>query len=149
MSCENCFKGSLLPGEPQGSFVDGAYFHAAAAPAVEGEPKRAVVLLSDIFGLPLKNCKILADIISERVGVDVWVPDLFDGASRVEHDYRFMLTSDARQTSGNDRGVGATFARPRRCEKRTHGLYPPVLPSNHALVRATENSSVNRGGSGS
>ena len=96
MSCENCFKGSLLPGEPQGSFVDGAYFHAAAAPAVEGEPKRAVVLLSDIFGLPLKNCKILADIISERVGVDVWVPDLFDGASRVEYGYRFMLTAGTR-----------------------------------------------------
>ncbi|KZV76146.1 dienelactone hydrolase endo-1-3,1,4-beta-D-glucanase [Peniophora sp. CONT] len=84
MSCENCFKGSELPGEPQGSLVDGAYFRAAAAPTAEGEPKRAIVLLSDIFGLPLKNCKIMADQLSERVGVDVWVPDLFDGRPPVK-----------------------------------------------------------------
>ena len=81
MSCENCFKGSRLPGEPKGSMVDGAYFHAAAAPAAEGEPKRAIVLLTDIYGLPLKNSKVMADQLSEKVGVDVWVPDLFDGAS--------------------------------------------------------------------
>ncbi|VDB91766.1 unnamed protein product [Peniophora sp. CBMAI 1063] len=79
MSCENSVKGSVLPGEPQGSLVNGAYFHAAATPAADREPKRAIVLLTDMFGLPLKNCKILADLISEKVGVDVWVPDLFDG----------------------------------------------------------------------
>jgi len=57
--------------------VDGAYL--AAGPA-EGNKKAAVVLLTDIFGLPLKNSKILADIFAERLGVDVWVPDLFAGA---------------------------------------------------------------------
>ena len=77
MSCENCFKGYILPGEPSGSMVDGAYLHAATSP-VPG-PKRAVILLSDIFGLPLVNSKIQADLLSEALNVDVWVPDLFDG----------------------------------------------------------------------
>ena len=81
MSCENCFKGSELPGEPSGSMVDGAYL--AASPnraATPEEPKRAVVLLTDIFGLPLKNSKIQADKLAQEIGVDVWVPDIFAGA---------------------------------------------------------------------
>ena len=77
MSCENCFKGSELPGEPSGSMVDGAYL---AASPTQAEPKRAVVLLTDIFGLPLKNSKIQADKLAQEIGVDVWVPDIFAGA---------------------------------------------------------------------
>lgn len=77
MSCENCFKGYILPGEPSGSIVDGAYLHAASSPAPG--PKRAVVLFTDIFGLDLVNCKIQADLLSEKLNMDVWVPDLFDG----------------------------------------------------------------------
>lgn len=52
-----------------------AYLHRASEPT----SSRAVVLLTDIFGLPLKNSKILADKISTRLGCDVWVPDLFNG----------------------------------------------------------------------
>ncbi|KZV76161.1 alpha/beta-hydrolase [Peniophora sp. CONT] len=77
MSCENCFKGYILPGEPSGSIVDGAYLHAAPSPAPG--PKRAVVLFTDIFGLDLVNCKVQADALSEKLNMDVWVPDLFDG----------------------------------------------------------------------
>ena len=75
MSCEQCTQGYILEGEPEGTMVDGAYFHAGP----EGAPKRAVVLLTDIFGLPLVNCKLGADKISKRVGCDVWIPDLFAG----------------------------------------------------------------------
>ncbi|THG94999.1 hypothetical protein EW026_g6571 [Hermanssonia centrifuga] len=76
MSCEQCTQGYVLPGEPAGSIVDGAYFH----PAPEGSPKSsAIVLLTDIFGLPLKNSKLIADELSKGVGCDVWVPDLFAG----------------------------------------------------------------------
>ena len=42
---------------------------------------KAIVLLTDIFGLPLPNPRIVADHLAEQVGVDVWVPDLFNGAS--------------------------------------------------------------------
>jgi len=55
--------------------VSDAYLHESPS----GSKTRAVVLLTDIFGLPLVNCKIIADEISKRVDCDVWVPDLFDG----------------------------------------------------------------------
>ncbi|KAE9404071.1 hypothetical protein BT96DRAFT_989795 [Gymnopus androsaceus JB14] len=54
-SCPDCKKGKVLPGEPAGTMVEGAYF--AAGP--EGNTSRAVILLTDIFGLPLVNSKIL------------------------------------------------------------------------------------------
>ncbi|KAI0030257.1 dienelactone hydrolase endo-1,3,1,4-beta-D-glucanase [Vararia minispora EC-137] len=81
MSCENCFKGSELPGTPTGTMVGDAYFAASPAgeAASEDQKKTAVVLLTDVFGLPMKNCKILADILAQRLDVDVWVPDVFDG----------------------------------------------------------------------
>ena len=82
-SCEQCTQGYVLAGEPEGSLVDGAYLH----PVPEGgaHPTSAVVILTDIFGLPLKNCKIVADELSKRIGCDAWVPDLFAGASTVNN----------------------------------------------------------------
>lgn len=78
MTCPNCAEGFILPGEPTGSFppdYEGAYY----APAPQGERKRAVILLTDGFGLELNNPKILADKLSNRLGCDVWVPDYFKG----------------------------------------------------------------------
>ncbi|EIW82821.1 dienelactone hydrolase endo-1,3,1,4-beta-D-glucanase [Coniophora puteana RWD-64-598 SS2] len=79
MSCPNCIQGSTIPGTPTGSIqqqYDGAYF--AAAP--EGSTsKSAVFYLTDAFGLPLVNSKIMADQIAQKVGCDVWVPDFFQG----------------------------------------------------------------------
>ncbi|KAJ7644111.1 dienelactone hydrolase endo-1-3,1,4-beta-D-glucanase [Roridomyces roridus] len=75
MSCPDCFRGNALDGEPTGVMQDGAYF--AAGPA--GNTKRAIILLTDIFGLPLNNPKILADSYSQHLQCDVWVPDLFEG----------------------------------------------------------------------
>ena len=83
MSCPQCTQGYILPGEPSGSIVDGAYFVAAPEGAAASGPKKAIVLLTDIFGLPLKNSKILADELSKRVSCDVWVPDLFAGTCYV------------------------------------------------------------------
>jgi carboxymethylenebutenolidase len=79
MSCENCFKGSELSGTPSGEMVGDAYFARSSEAAAEHK-KTAVVLLTDIFGLPLQNSKIMADTLAQRLGVDVWVPDLFAGA---------------------------------------------------------------------
>ena len=79
MSCPQCTQGYILPGEPKGTMIDGAYF----SPAPEGaESTKAIVFLTDIFGLGLKNSKILADELAKKVGCDVWVPDLFAGVSR-------------------------------------------------------------------
>jgi dienelactone hydrolase len=43
------------------------------------QPTKAIILLTDIFGLPLPNPRIVADHLAEQVGVDVWVPDFFEG----------------------------------------------------------------------
>ncbi len=87
--CPRCREGSVLPGEPTGTIrteFQGAYFSPAAADQTEGtedgdRKKCAVLLLTDAFGLPLKNCKIMADELAKRLGCDVWVPDYFDGQS--------------------------------------------------------------------
>jgi hypothetical protein len=80
MSCPDCTTGAYLPGEPTGTIsTQGAYF--APAPATE-EPhvtKHAVLLLTDGFGLALKNSKIVADNLAKRLNCDVWVPDYFEG----------------------------------------------------------------------
>lgn len=77
-ACENCTKGFVLPGEPTGSIIpefNGAYL----AKGPEGYTKRAVVYLSDMFGLPLVNSKIMADYLAKTLSCDVWAPDMFDG----------------------------------------------------------------------
>jgi dienelactone hydrolase len=79
MSCENCYKGFVLPGEPKGTMVGPDYF--TAAPSDATQRSKAVVLLTDIFGLALSNPRIVADNLAEQTGVDVWVPDFFKGAS--------------------------------------------------------------------
>ncbi|KAF9480402.1 dienelactone hydrolase endo-1,3,1,4-beta-D-glucanase [Pholiota conissans] len=80
-TCPRCAEGAVLLGEPTGSIVpefQGAYL--APAPGLGGEPSKfAVFLLTDAFGLPLKNSKIIADEIAKRLGCDVWIPDYFDG----------------------------------------------------------------------
>lgn len=63
--------------------VDGNYFH-------EGSDKsRAVLVLTDVFGLAKINCKIIADQLSKTLDCDVWVPDLFAGMERL-----FLLSLD-------------------------------------------------------
>ncbi|KAF5340564.1 hypothetical protein D9611_007301 [Ephemerocybe angulata] len=80
MSCPKCVEGYVLPGQPTGTIqpeYQGAYF----APRPEnGQKDVAVILLTDAFGHPLKNCKLMADKIAAQVGCDVWVPDLFQGS---------------------------------------------------------------------
>lgn len=78
MSCPDCTKGGVLPGEPTGHMNDDNSYLAPAPTG--GSSSRAIVLLSDAFGLPLKNTKILADNFAQRLACDVWVPDLFAGA---------------------------------------------------------------------
>ncbi|KAK2459314.1 hypothetical protein APHAL10511_008669 [Amanita phalloides] len=77
MSCPNCVIGGLLPGEPTGiTSFQNAYL--AAAPS-ESPSKRAVLLLTDIFGLAYNNPKIIADKLAKDINCDVWVPDYFNG----------------------------------------------------------------------
>ena len=81
MSCTYCYKGFALPGEPKGTIVGQDYFTAAPNDALATQRTKAIVLLTDMFGLALPNPRIVADHLAEHVGVDVWVPDYFNGAS--------------------------------------------------------------------
>jgi carboxymethylenebutenolidase len=79
MSCPDCYKGFVLPGEPQGSMVGPDYFTPARGDSTQ--PTKAIILLTDVFGLPMPNPKIVADHFAEQLGMDVWVPDFFEGGS--------------------------------------------------------------------
>lgn len=96
MSCPNCVKGDFLPGEPTGTIsidFQNAYF--AAGPRV-GTSTRTVILLTDVFGLALKNCKIMADELAKRLECDVWIPDYFNGKTLSawlcpEYEWRWLV----------------------------------------------------------
>ncbi|KAL0960848.1 hypothetical protein HGRIS_005864 [Hohenbuehelia grisea] len=77
MSCPDCKAGTILEGEPTGviSNIDGAYLAAAPEPTT----KRAVLLFTDAFGLPLVNSRLIADSYAKKLSCDVWIPDIFAG----------------------------------------------------------------------
>jgi len=82
MACPNCVEGAFLPGEPTGTInsdFQGAYYAPGSLSDGTSTSKRAVLLLTDAFGLPLKNCKIIADDLAKRLECDVWIPDYFAG----------------------------------------------------------------------
>ena len=90
MICDKCIEGSILPGKPTGSmqYNDTAYYAPAPAlpegtektPEHEKLQKSCIIVLTDVFGLPLVNCKLIADRYAKEVGCDAWVPDIFNGA---------------------------------------------------------------------
>lgn len=47
---------------------------------------------TDIFGLGLVNCKILADWFADKTGFPVFVPDYFEGARRSPSSGKTALT---------------------------------------------------------
>jgi len=97
MSCPDCTAGDVLTGTPKGVTKDDGSYLAAAPDG--SDSKRAVVLLTDIFGLGLDNPKIIADYFSEQLQCDVWVPDVFKGKPPVKPD-RLQLPSRAGEKIG-------------------------------------------------
>jgi len=84
MSCPSCIEGHVLPGKPKGSILpefSNAYLSPRPSTSkAEGAPsKRAVIILTDVFGLQIPNPKIIADNLAEKLNCDVWVPDYFNG----------------------------------------------------------------------
>ncbi|EJT99860.1 hypothetical protein DACRYDRAFT_101010 [Dacryopinax primogenitus] len=82
--CADCLKGKRLPGTPGGDMLkigvtDCYYARASDAVRTPAAEKSAILVFTDIFGLPLPNPKIMADGFAMEIGVDVYVPDLFAG----------------------------------------------------------------------
>ncbi|KAJ7813047.1 hypothetical protein B0H14DRAFT_2855287 [Mycena olivaceomarginata] len=86
MSCPDCFKGSVLDGEPTGviSEIDGAYFAPGPSDANSGSHR-----------LNLKNPKILADQFALHLACDVWVPDFFAGHPPITESQMKLLPERA------------------------------------------------------
>ncbi|KAL3441844.1 dienelactone hydrolase [Aspergillus insuetus] len=73
-----CLSGSLHEGDPTGKIEQIEHFRAyIARPKGRAEPDRAVILLSDIFGI-FRNNQLLADEFALN-GYLAILPDLFDG----------------------------------------------------------------------
>ena len=70
VACSNCAEGAFIPGEPAGTIK--SHFQRSLN-------EQFSLLLTDAFGLPLKNCKIMADDLEKRLECDVWMPDYFAG----------------------------------------------------------------------
>ncbi|KIM36572.1 hypothetical protein M413DRAFT_449109 [Hebeloma cylindrosporum] len=86
MACPKCQEGFVLPGEPIGN-IEQDFLGAYHASAPNGETsQRALIFLTDGFGLPLKNCKIMADNLAKRLECDVWIPDYFGGKPLIPVD---------------------------------------------------------------
>ncbi|KAJ2934599.1 hypothetical protein H1R20_g2494, partial [Candolleomyces eurysporus] len=79
-------EGYILPDKPKGSIqLDFSSAYLAPNPDAETTTSdRAVILLTDDFGLPLKNPKLIADALAERLRCDVWVPDYFNGLNAID-----------------------------------------------------------------
>lgn len=75
--CINCITGNELPGEPKGTIEKiGPYSTYVAKSGDAAQAGKAIVSLTDVFGLALKNSKIIADMVAEKTGVTVYVPDV-------------------------------------------------------------------------
>lgn len=46
----------------------------------DADKKKAVAVMTDVFGLGIPNPKIIADHFAEKLNLDVYVPDLFAGS---------------------------------------------------------------------
>ncbi|KAI0313050.1 Alpha/Beta hydrolase protein [Amylostereum chailletii] len=77
--CDRCFEGVRHEGTPTGSVesINGIATYVASPP--EGiTTTKAILFLTDVFGLALQNNLLLADDFA-RNGFKVYMPDLFDG----------------------------------------------------------------------
>jgi len=107
MVCERCVQGGVLEGDFTGEIQNGAYFAPApGSGSLSSGQKTCIVFLTDIFGLSLKNCKIMADSMAQKLGVDVWVPDQFDGKPPVQsHELNGLIAG----VPGEKRGFLGTL----------------------------------------
>ncbi|KAK1222384.1 hypothetical protein PQX77_014780 [Marasmius sp. AFHP31] len=83
----------VLDGEPRGKIIEVAGVNTyVSLPCGEQKPKdEAIVLLTDVFGLPLVNNKLIADDFAAK-GYAVFVPDYLNGDPAPADDPNFNLT---------------------------------------------------------
>jgi len=77
--CKNCITGVRYEGTAEGTYeeINGIKTYVAT-PKVDYPKDKAIIFLTDVFGLELLNSLLLADDFA-RNGFKVYVPDLFKG----------------------------------------------------------------------
>jgi hypothetical protein len=84
MSCPECFSGHKHFDDPQGR-VEVVHGRECYIAEPKGKPpKGIIIIISDAFGLPFVNNKILADHYSSMGDFKVYLPDFFDGTAAPE-----------------------------------------------------------------
>lgn len=80
--CVHCMSGTVMDGEPRGRMETiGPYATYVAHPS-SGAPansSRGILYAYDAFGLGLNNNKVFPDVLADKTGMTVYVPDIFDG----------------------------------------------------------------------
>ncbi|TFY74576.1 hypothetical protein EWM64_g9436 [Hericium alpestre] len=95
--CPQCVQGVRHEGTPEGKFETiGGVKTYIALPTTDYPKDKAILFLTDVFGLDLPNNLLLADDYA-RNGFQVYAPDLFDGdpvpADRLGPNVRFPSSS--------------------------------------------------------
>ncbi|KZO96043.1 dienelactone hydrolase endo-1,3,1,4-beta-D-glucanase [Calocera viscosa TUFC12733] len=120
--CENCTKGTKLPGTPEGSMLKIAgidtYLATPPEPVKPENEHKAVVIFTDVLGLPLGNSQIIADGFAKHLGLPVYVPDMFNGTPPITPE---------QMTSVDHFEIGKP--RPFWKKLRFYALLPRVLPN--------------------
>ncbi|KAA1478669.1 alpha/beta-hydrolase [Dentipellis sp. KUC8613] len=77
--CKHCVQGVRHEGTPEGTTEKvGGVETYIATPSIDYPKDKAILFLSDVFGLKLNNNLLLADDFAKN-GFKVYIPDLFDG----------------------------------------------------------------------
>ncbi|RPD64157.1 dienelactone hydrolase endo-1,3,1,4-beta-D-glucanase [Lentinus tigrinus ALCF2SS1-7] len=80
--CDQCFQGVRHEGQPEGKIEKiGGVECYVATPTGDYLKNKVVLFLTDVFGIPLINNKLLADDFA-RNGYRTVIPDLFQGDAR-------------------------------------------------------------------
>ncbi|KAI0339413.1 alpha/beta-hydrolase [Trametopsis cervina] len=77
--CDDCFKGVRHEGEPEGQSVQiGGVDCYVSTPTGDYPKDKVILFLTDVFGIPLINNKLLADDFA-RNGFKTVIPDILNG----------------------------------------------------------------------
>ncbi|KAI0796214.1 dienelactone hydrolase endo-1,3,1,4-beta-D-glucanase [Abortiporus biennis] len=79
MSCKHCLTGVLHEGTPEGAIqqINGVECYVAT-PSGEYPKDKVILFLTDVFGIPLNNNKLLADGFAKN-GFKTVMPDILNG----------------------------------------------------------------------
>lgn len=75
--CVNCVTGFILPGEPKGKeeMIGNRTTYVTSPNSGNTDSSKKIIFFTDVFGL-FKNIKLVADMVADRCGYTVLVPDV-------------------------------------------------------------------------